>query len=72
MFGRHEFRSRVCCRSGSRRRFAADSGNVRGIRDCDRFRVFMLGVVFFCMNLLMLLQVLGPLEGFVTDLSIAN
>ena len=47
----------------------ADAGRVRGVGDSNRLGVLMLRVVLLCVNLLMLLEVLRPLEGLAADLA---
>ena len=49
-------------------RIAANTGHVRRIKNSNGFRMFMLLVVLFCVDLFMLFQVLRPLEGFLADL----
>ena len=55
--------ARVVLRS-ARNRAAADAGDVGRILDGDRLGVLVLLVVLLGVDLLVLLQVLGTLEGF--------
>ena len=47
----------------------ADAGRVRGVGDSNRLGVLMLRVVLLCVNLLVFLEVLWTLEGFLADLA---
>ena len=47
----------------------ADAGRVRGVGDSNRLGVLMLRMVLLCVNLLVFLEVLGTLEGFLADLA---
>jgi hypothetical protein len=49
-------------------RFAATPGGVNRVGNSDSLGVLMLSVVLFGMNFLMLLEILGTLKSFFTDL----
>ena len=47
---------------------AADAGDVGGVVYGDGLGVLVLGVVLLCVDLFVLFEVLGALEGLVADL----
>lgn len=65
--GRLQRRSGLIVRD-PRSRVSANPLGVCGIHDGDSFRMLVLQMMFLCVNLFMLLQVLGSFEGFLADL----
>lgn len=52
-----------CCGRG-----ASHSLDIGGVDDCDRLGVLVLLMVLLCVDLFMLLEILGPFEGLFADL----